>query len=292
MHTDDSLAARFEADRPHLRAVAYRLPGSLDDADDAVQAAWLKVCRADLREIRNLTAWLTTVVSRECLDLLRSRKRRSEAPLLDHEPAAPAAPVVSPADEEALLAESVGLALLVVLDRLSPAQRVAFVLHELFAVPFEEVGRVIERSPAAAKKLASRARARIHGDPPVERRLHADHFPLVAAFLAASRGGDVTTLLDLLAPDVVRRVDRVLVPGEVATEVRGAQAVAEETKMFAARAHAGGLAWVDGSPGVVIAPLGRLVAVLRLAVADGRIREVDVIGDPGRLAAVSLAVPG
>ncbi|MGX7672224.1 sigma-70 family RNA polymerase sigma factor [Plantactinospora sp. DSM 117369] len=288
------LADRFARDRQHLRAVAYRLLGSLSDAEDAVQQAWLKASQADLREVRNPTGWLTTVTARECLDMLRARRRRAEVAL--PEPELPdTTPVASPArtaEEEVLLAESVGLALLVVLDRLSPAQRVAFVLHDLFSVPFEEVGRVLDRSPVAAKKLASRARDRVHGPAPQQRRLAARHLPLVAAFLAASRGGDLETLLDLLAPDVVRRADPVLLPAGMPTDLRGAQAVAEETRHFAARARMGGTAWVDGTPGIVIAPRGRLMAALRLTVEAGRIRTIEVIGDRDRLDGLAIAVAG
>ncbi|GAA3733776.1 sigma-70 family RNA polymerase sigma factor [Plantactinospora mayteni] len=296
MSADEFLADRFARDRQHLRAVAYRLLGSLPDAEDAVQQAWLKASQADLREVRNLTGWLTTVTARECLDMLRARRRRAEVALPDPEfPAPDATPVASPgrtAEEEVLLAESVGLALLVVLDRLSPAQRVAFVLHDLFSIPFEEVGRVLDRSPVAAKKLASRARDRVHGTAPQQRRIATRHLPLVAAFLDASRGGDLETLLDLLAPDVVRRADPVLLPAGMSTELRGARAVAEETRHFAARARMGGTALVDGSPGIVIAPRGRLMAVLRLTVEAGRISAVDVIGDRDRLDRVAITLPG
>jgi RNA polymerase sigma-70 factor (ECF subfamily) len=287
MNVDEHLAARFEADRPHLRGVAYRLLGSLDDADDAVQRVWLKASQADLREVENLTGWFTTVTARECLDLLRAAKRRAEVPLDDQ----PAAAVAPSADEEAGLAESVGVALLVVLDRLSPAQRVAFVLHDLFSFPFDEVGATLDRSPAAAKKLASRARERVHGHGSADKRIGAEHFRLVRAFLSASRNGDIPQLLELLAPGVVRRVDRVLVPEEVPTEMRGARAVAEETKVFAALARVGVIAMVDGTPGIVIAPHGRLQSVLRLTIRRDRIQAIDVIGDPERLDRVALAMP-
>jgi RNA polymerase sigma-70 factor (ECF subfamily) len=286
MNVDEHLAARFEADRPHLRGVAYRLLGSLDDADDAVQRVWLKASQADLREVENLTGWFTTVTARECLDLLRARKRRAEIPL-DDQPAAAVAPA---ADEEAGLAESVGLALLVVLDRLSPAQRVAFVLHDLFSFPFDEVGAALDRSSAAAKKLASRARERVLGHGSDDRRIGAEHLRLVEAFLAASRNGDIPQLLDLLAPGVVRRVDRVLVPEGVPTEMRGAREVAEETKLFADRARVGVMAMVDGTPGIVIAPHGRLHSVLRLTIQKDRIEAIDIIGDRERLDRVALAM--
>lgn len=210
------LAQRFDDDRRHLRSVAFQLLGSLADADDAVQSAWLKAIRADFAAVDNLSAWFTTITAREALDQLRARKRRAELPL-----AAPeeldrlAVPASSPADEDTLLAESVSTALLVVLDRLSPAQRVAFVLHDVFAMPFETIAELLNRSPDAAKKLASRARARLHAAPagPPRRDGHRieRHVEVVQAFLAASRGGDIAALLQLLAADVLRTVDPVLV---------------------------------------------------------------------------------
>lgn len=291
MSADDLLATRFEADRPHLRAVAYRLLGSADDADDAVQAAWLKVSHADLRDVRNLTGWLTTVTARECLDQLRVRKRRGEVFLPDEEVARAIARDAASVDEQVLRADSVGRALMVVLDRLSPAQRVAFVLHDLFAVPFEEVGRLLDRSPLAAKKLASRARQRVHGEPPADQRPTADQLRIVEAFLSASQGGDIPVLLELLAPDVIRRVDPSFVPAHVAAELRGARAVAEETKLFAARARSGAVALLDGEPGIVLAPAGRLRAVLRLGIADGRIRTIDIVATTARLAPLTVTLP-
>lgn len=281
MQSDEALTARFEADRPQLRGVAYRLLGSLADADDAVQTAWLKVRAADTGAVRNLSAWFTTIVARECLDQLRARKRRGEVPL-EHEVATAAA------DEEVVLAESVGRALLVVLDRLSPAQRVAFVLHDLFSVPFDDIGRVLDRSAVAAKKLASRARDRLHGAPST---YDVADFAVVEAFMAASRGGDIPALLDLLAPGVVRTVDRVLVPESVAAEVRGARAVAEETRLFRRRARTAAMALVDGAPAIVLAPAGRLEGVLRIVIRAGRIEEIDIVGDRDRLAAMTLTLP-
>jgi RNA polymerase sigma-70 factor, ECF subfamily len=291
MNDDDVLAAQFEAARPRLRAVAYRLLGSLDDADDAVQTAWLKASRADLGDVREPAAWFTTVTVRECLDQLRAQRRSGEVLLPDDQAISALAPAVEAADEELLLAESVGRALLVVLGRLSPAQRAAFVLHDLFAVPFDELGRMLNRSPVAAKKLASRARERLHGKPPESRQLTTEQFKIAHAFLSASQGGDVSALLELLAPDVVRKADRVLIPDHVADEVRGAREVAEETKVFAARARAGEVALVDGVPGIIIAPAGRLQAVIRLSIHSGRITTIDVIGDPRRLAATAVALP-
>ncbi|OZM82500.1 RNA polymerase subunit sigma-70 [Pseudonocardia sp. MH-G8] len=258
--------------------------GSRDEADDAVQEAWLRADRIDLDTVENPTGWLTTVTARVCLDMLRARRARPvpSAALVE-------APDAVEPEAEAVLAESVGRALLVVLDRLSPAQRVAFVLHDLFAVPFEEVAAAVDRSVPAAKKLASRARERVRGTPVTDPARHAGHRRIVAAFLAASRGGDLDTLLELLAPDVVRRADRVAAPAS-ARSVRGARQVADETREFAARARAGEVALVDGSPGIVIAPRGRLLAVLRVRIDGGRISEVDVIADPARLSRVALAV--
>ncbi|MER7007748.1 sigma-70 family RNA polymerase sigma factor [Dactylosporangium sp. NPDC000555] len=264
------LEVRFAHDRPHLRAVAYRLLGSLDDADDALQQAWLKAARADLSDVHNLTGWLTTVTARECLDLLRARRRRAEVAL-------PAEPPAAPSPDEAVLAERVGLALLVVLDRLSPDQRVAFVLHDLFSVPFGDIARVLRKSPDAAKKLASRARERVNGGDPAAVRADAATWRLAEAFLAASRSGDIPALLELLAPEVVRRADPALLPPGVPALVHGARAVAEETRAFAARTRAAQVALVDGAPGLVVAPGGRLLAVLRLTVEGGRITAVDVV---------------
>ena len=289
MNAEQSLADLFEADRPHLRGVAYRLLGSTHDADDAVQAAWLKIGREGLHDVRNLTGWFTTVTARECLDQLRARKRRGEVPLGNGH----AAYVRTSAsvDDEVALAESVGRALMVVLDRLSPAQRVAFVLHDLFAVPFDDIAQLLDRSPVAAKKLASRARERLHGKTSEAHRPTAEHLKIAEAFLSASQRGNMSVLLELLAPDVVRRVDRVLVPDTVPTEVRGARAVAEETKMFAARARAGAVAVVDGAAGIVLAPAGKLEAVLRLSSRAGRIIAIDIIGDEQRLASVTVTLP-
>lgn len=293
MSQDEALAARFEGHRARLRGVAYRLLGSLDEADDAVQRAWLRADQADLGGVENLAGWLTTVTARVCLDRLRTRRRRSERPLAAVPIGRTAAtgPGSEP-EEEAVLAESVGLALLVVLDRLSPPQRVAFVLHDLFAMPFEDIAVVIDRSTVAAKKLASRARERVRGVTTVGAAERADHHAVVDAFLAASRGGDLDTLLELLAPDVVRRVDRFAVPRGTAAEVRGAREVADETNMFAARARTAEVALVDGAPGIVVAPLGKLFAVLRVTVDDGRITAFEVIADPARLDRITLAVAG
>lgn len=290
------LGRRFDADRRHLRSVAYQLLGSVADADDAVQSAWLKASRADvdpMNDIANLTGWFTTITAHEAFDQLRARKRRAEQPLADSaELDRLTAAASAPADEDALLADSVSRALLVVLDRLSPAQRVAFVLHDVFAVPFETIAGLLDRSPAAAKKLASRARGRLHDGPAAQPRRLAEHLEIVDAFLAASRGGDIATLLELLAPDVVRRVDRALVPDDVPTEVRGARDVAEETRRFAQRARAGVVMLIDGVPGIVIAPRGRARTLLEIEIgADNRIHAIDITGSGGRLRRAALTLP-
>lgn len=291
----DDLARRFDADRRRLRSVAFHLLGSVADADDAVQSAWLKASRSDpdtLANVANLTGWFTTITAHEAFDQLRARKRRAEQPLADAaELDRLTAAASAPADEDALLADSVSSALLVVLDRLSPAQRVAFVLHDVFAVPFETIAGLLDRSPAAAKKLASRARGRLqHGAATQPRRL-PEHLKIVDAFLAASRGGDIATLLELLAPDVVRRVDPALVPDGVPTEVRGAREVAEETRLFARRARAGVVMLIDGAPGVVLAPRGRAQVLLEIGItADGRIHSIDITGSDDRLRRAALAL--
>lgn len=288
------LAQRFDTDRPHLRAVAFRLLGSTADADDAVQSAWLKASRAvGGGDIVNPTGWFTTITAREAFDQLRVRKRRAELPLADAEEFDRlAATTAAPADEDALLAESVGSAMLVVLDRLSPAQRVAFVLHDVFAVPFETIGDVLDRSPTAAKKLASRARSRLHDGSPADPRRAAEHLEIVQAFLEASRGGDIARLLELLAPDVVRRVDPALIADQVAPEMGGAREVAEETRQFAQRARAGVVMLIDGAPGIVIAARGRAQILLRVGIgADNRIHAIDITADAVRLRRAVLALP-
>lgn len=289
----EDLAQRFDADRRHLRSVAFQLLGSAADADDAVQSAWLKASRSDFGAVQNLTGWFTTITAHEALDQLRARKRRGEQPLADAEDLDRLAGAGSaPADADALLADSVSRALLIVLDRLSPAQRVAFVLHDVFAMPFETIADVLERSPAAAKKLASRARGRLLGDAPAEPRRVEKHVEIVEAFLAASRGGDIAKLLELLAPGVLRRVDPTLVPGDVPTEMRGAREVAEETRRFALRARAGVVMLIDGAPGVVIAPRRHPQIMLRIGIgSDDRIHTIDISGDAEGLRRAVLALP-
>lgn len=294
MGNTDVLAQRFEDNRRHLHSVAFHLLGSSADADDAVQSAWLKASSADFAAVDNLPGWLTTITARVAIDQLRARSRRGEQSLSDApEPDSAPALAVPAADEQVLRSEAVSRALLVVLDRLSPAQRVAFVLHDVFDVPFEQIGAVLDRSPNAAKKLASRARARLQAGPAEQPRRRTEHLEIVNAFLAASRGGDIPALLALLAPDVVRRADRVLIPAGVPTEMRGAADVATETRRFTRRARAGAVLLIDGAPGIAIAPAGRLLALLRIGIGDdGRIHTIDIAGDSERLRTAVLQLPG
>ncbi|MFJ1548001.1 sigma-70 family RNA polymerase sigma factor [Streptomyces sp. NPDC088246] len=291
MDERDGLAERFETQRGRLRAVAYRVLGSLDEADDAVQEAWLRLGRVDADDVDNLAGWLRTVVTRTCLDMLRSRRTRredlTEQEVLDQlsNPSQG-----SPPEDEALLAESVGRALLVVLDTLSPAERVAFVLHDMYAVPFDRIAPIVERTPVATKKLASRARHKVQGSPVVSAAELARHRQVVSAFLAAARVGDFTAILAVLAPDVMRRADPAALPPGGATEVRGARAVAEGTAALARRSRLAELALVDGAVGVVVAPYGRLLFALTFSIEDDRIAEYDVIADPARLRRLHLAV--
>jgi RNA polymerase sigma factor (sigma-70 family) len=284
MSENELLAEEFERERVRLRAVAYRMLGSVGDAEDAVQEAWLRLSRAD--GVDNVAAWLTTVVARLCLDALRSRKARREDPVeLLPEPAADADPA-----GEAELADSVGRALLVVLDALGPAERVAFVLHDLFAVPFDRIAPVLDRTPVAAKKLASRARQRVRGTSALPAADLTRHRRVVDAFLAAARGGDLDELLTVLAPDVVRRADAAALPVGAALEARGARAVAEETQVFGKRAHFAEAALLDGAVGVVVAPRGRLLLALAVTVEGERVAAYEVIADPARLAALHVTL--
>jgi RNA polymerase sigma factor (sigma-70 family) len=286
------LAEQFEANRTHLRAVAYRMLGSVSEADDAVQESWLRLSRSDATEVENLPAWLTTVVARVCLDMLRSRKSRREEPLGPHVPE----PVVSREDgvdpeHEALLADSVGLALLVVLERLAPPERLAFVLHDMFAVTFDEIAPIVGRSPAAARQLASRARRRVQGADAVPDVDLARQREVVDAFLAASRGGDFDALVAVLDPDVVFRLDRGAIRAGGSREVRGASAVAEQVLTYGAPfAPYAQPALVNGAAGVVVAPRGRPVAVAGFTVARGKIVEIDLLADPARLREIDLTV--
>src|SRR5438067_5451461 len=274
MDEHDWLAEQFEAERSHLRAVAYRMLGSLSEADDAVQESWLHLSRSNTSGVENLGGWLTTVVARVCLDLLRSRNSRREEHLGAHVPD----PLVSreggiDPEHEALLADLVGLALLVVLERLAPAERLAFVLHDLFAVPFDEIAPIVGRSPAAARQLASRARRQVRGAATVPDADLARQRAVVDAFLAAARAGDFAALLAVLDLDVVLRADRAAVAAGAAREVRGAPAVAGT---FAGRARFAQPALVNGAAGAVWAPRGRPSVVFGFTIARGKIVAIDL----------------
>ena len=284
MDEDDPLADRFEASRHRLQAMAYRMLGSLSDADDAVQEAWIRAARADASAVDNLEGWFTTIVARVCLDMLRSRKSRREEPL-DLQDVAVAGP-----EQEAMLADSVGLALLVVLDTLTPAERVAFVLHDTFGLPFGEIAAITGRSPTAARQLASRARRRVHGTASVPRTRLARQREVADAFLAASRGGDLGALLAVLDPEVVLHADAAAVPSGAPRTLRGATAVARGARAASGRSQYSRVALVNGTPGIVMAPRGRLRVVLAFTIGDHTITRIDVIADLARLEQLDLAV--
>jgi RNA polymerase sigma-70 factor (ECF subfamily) len=280
------LAERFEASRPQLRAVAYRMLGSTSEADDAVQEAWLRLSRSH-DGIENLGGWLTTVVARISLDMLRSRNARREDPLAVRVPE----PIVTREDssdpeQQALLADSVGLALLVVLDTLDPPERLAFVLHDMFAVPFDQIAAIVDRSPAAARQLASRARRRVRGAVPEPDADPAAQRALVDAFLAAARDGDFDALVAVLHPDVVIRVDR----GALSRVTHGAEEVARQALTFARLAPLARPALVNGAPGFVVADADRVLAVAGFTTARGVITEIDLLADPDRLRDIDKGV--
>jgi RNA polymerase sigma factor (sigma-70 family) len=290
-HLDDMefLARRFEENRGHLRAVAYRMLGSLSEADDAVQEAWIRLARADTGEVDNLAGWLTTVTARVCLNMLRSRTTRREDPLDVFVPE----PIISDEDgadpeHEALLADSVGLALLVVLELLTPAERLAFVLHDMFAMSFDEIAPLVDRTPAAARQLASRARRRVQGQSPVPDTDVSEQRRVVTAFQAAARGGDFDALVRLLDPDVVLRIDYGSSGGGIDKVIRGARTVASRAVMFAQFALTEREVLVNGLPGVVNMEDGRPTALLVCTVVDGRIADIDIIADPEQLARMEL----
>jgi len=289
MTDQDWLAQRFEANRTHLRAVAYRMLGSLSEADDAVQEAWIRLSRTDTSDVDNLSGWLTTVVGRVCLNMLRARRMRREAPLDTHVPD----PIVSPEDgmdpeHEALLGDSLSLALLAVLDALTPAERLAFVLHDVFAMPFDEIAPIVGRSSAAARQLASRARRRVQGAPVPDTDLDGQ-WAVVDAFLAASREGDFARLLAVLDPDVVLRSDGGAARPDLITAVRGAEAVATRAMSFRRFVETSTRVLVNGIPGgVAWDPDGRPLAVVSLTVAGGRIVSIDVLADPDRLSRLDM----
>jgi len=289
MLTQDWLANRFEENRSHLRGVAYRILGSLNEADDAVQESWLRLSRSDTSEVQNLRGWLTTVVARVCLDMLRSRKLRGEESLdvQAPEPVVTTDKETSP-EREALLADSVGVALLVVLNTLTPAERIAFVLHDTFAVSFDEIASIIGRSPAATRQLASRARRRVHGNTELPNpNLHSQR-KTVDAFLAAMRAGDFDGLLAVLDPDVVVRAD--VVPPGAPSEIRGARNWARGAVAFSQLARFVQPAIVNGSVGLVFAPGGRLIRALTFNISHARIDQVNVIADPTHLRQLQIGV--
>ncbi len=277
-------AERFEAERGRLGAVAYRMLGSRAEAEDAVQEAWLRLQRAG-EDIDNPAGWLTTVVGRICLDMLRARNKRREDPIDGEEGAAQHADPAAPADEQAALADTVGLALLVVLERLTPAERLAFVLHDMFDVPFEEIGRIVDRSPVAARQLASRARRRVQGLPETPSADYGRRRDVVAAFLAASRDGDFSGLLAVLDPEVVFHADADAVRLGSLAEIQGAEAVATS---FKGRATAARLARIDGNFGLAVILGGQLRLVVLMEVEGERIVEIESIADPARIAAFEV----
>jgi RNA polymerase sigma-70 factor (ECF subfamily) len=289
MTDQEWLAERFQEHRSRLRAVAYRMLGSLSEADDAVQEAWLRVSRAETGEVENLGGWLTTIVARVALNMLRSRNTRREQPLDVHVPD----PIVDRADgtdpeHEALLADSVGLALLVVLETLSPAERLAFVLHDMFAVPFEQIAPIVERSPEATRQLASRARRRVRGTAPVPDAPLSEQWKVVDAFLAAARDGDFEALVAVLDPDVMLRADGGLTG--LSHRVQGAEAVAGQARMWGQVGLTVRRALVNGAAGVVSERHGKPFSVGAFTIRDGRIVECDFLVDPERLARLDLEV--
>jgi RNA polymerase sigma factor (sigma-70 family) len=292
MNEQDWLAERFEEHRTHLRAVAYRMLGSVSEADDAVQEAWLRLSRSETDEIENLGGWLTTVVGRVCLNMLRSRRTRAEQPIDEvHVPD----PIISresglDPEQEALLADSVGLALFVVLESLDPAERLAFVLHDMFAVPFDEIAPMVGRSPAAARQLASRARRRVQREAPEPDADLVAQREVVDAFFAASRDGDFEGLLAVLDPDVVVRADGGAARPSATVVVRGAEAVAARARSYAHLAPYVRPALVNGAAGAVVTPRGRPFSVLAFTIRGGRIVAIDSLADRERLAGLDLTV--
>jgi RNA polymerase sigma-70 factor, ECF subfamily len=283
MEERDWLANRFEEHRSHLRAVAYRMLGSVPEAEDALQEAWLRVSRADATDVRNMREWLTTVVGRVCLNMLRSRRsRREEYTVHVPDPLVSLDESVDP-EHEALLADAVGLALLVVLDTLAPAERLAFVLHDMFAVPFDDIATLLDRSPVAARQLARRARRRVQGSPEPDADL-ARQRAVVDAFFAASRDGDFDALVAVLDPDVALRIDGGVLREEASLVLRGAREVAAHTATYARLSPFVRPALVNGAAGAVVAPRGRPFSVMAFKVTNGRITAIDALVDPERLA--------
>jgi RNA polymerase sigma-70 factor (ECF subfamily) len=289
MDEQEWLARQFEEQRPHLRAVAYRMLGSLSEAEDAVQDAWLRLNRADTSEVENLRSWLTTIVARVALNMLRSRKTRREQPFDVHVPD----PIIEPTtgtdpEHEALLADSIGLALLVVLETLSPAERLAFVLHDMFAVPFEEIATIVERSPEATRQLASRARRRVRGAAPAPDADLAAQWEVIEAFLAAARDGNFEALIAVLDPDVVLRADGGLTG--LSQHVQGAETVAGQALLWSRVDLTMRRALINGAAGLISIREGRPFSVGAFTIKQGKIVEIDILADPERLAWLDLTV--
>lgn len=287
----DWLSEKFEASRAHLRGVAYRMLGSTGEADDAVQECWLRVSRADAAAVENPEGWLTAILARICLNMLRSRKSRREETLEDGAAlSAPASGGRGDPQDEVLVAESVGLALLVVLERLAPAERVAFVLHDVFAVSFDEIASIVERTPATARQLASRARRRVRGRTVPDEANLSQQRHAVEAFLSALRAGDLEGLLAVLDPYVVRHADKVARPRGAAGELRGAEAVANEALTYSDAARMARPVLVGKSVGFVVAPRGRLRIAIRCTVRKGKLAAMEIFADPDRLRKLKLTV--
>jgi RNA polymerase sigma factor (sigma-70 family) len=289
MDQQEWLAQQFEDHRPHLRAVAYRMLGSLNEADDAVQDAWVRLSRADTSEVENLAGWLTTIVARVALNMLRARKTRREEPFDVHMPD----PIIDSADgtnpeHEALLADSVGLALLVVLETLTPAERLAFVLHDMFAVPFEEIAPIVDRSPEATRQLASRARRRVRGTPTVPDADLNAQWEVVEAFLAAARKGDFDALVAVLDPDAVLRADGGLTG--LSQQVQGAETIASQALLWSRVDLTMRRALINGAAGIVAFLHGRPFSIAAVTVKNGKIVEIDFLADPQRIARLDLEV--
>ncbi|GGT02554.1 DNA-directed RNA polymerase sigma-70 factor [Planobispora rosea] len=295
MSGDDLLAERFETHRPRLRAVAYRMLGSLSEADDAVQEAWLRLSRSDAGAVENLAGWLTTVVGRVCLDMLRSRASRREAPLDEPPGTHLPDPIVSrdsgaDPEHEVLVADAVGIALLVVLETLTPAERLAFVLHDMFALPFEEIAPIVGRTPSATRQLASRARRRVQGSAPVPDPDLTRQREVVAAFLAAARDGDFDALVAVLDSEVALRADHGAAPEGGLRKIRGAAAVARQALAFQRLGRFARPALVNGAAGLVTVAGGQPIAVMGFTISDGRIVAIDILADPDRLRHLDLTV--
>ena len=290
MSDQDFLAEQFEANRAHLGAVAYRVLGSTAEADDAVQEAWLRLSRADTSDVGNLGGWLTTVVSRVCLDMLRSRRSRREEPIDPHvpDPVVSREPSADP-ERQALLADSVGLAMLVVLEMLEPAERLAFVLHDMFALPFDEIAPIVDRSPEATRQLASRARRRVQGTATFPDADLPRQRVVVDAFFAAARGGDFEGLVALLDPEVVLRSDGGLAVPAATAVVRGAEAVAGRAIMFSRPGALVRPAVVNGAAGVVVMVDGQAFSIMDFTIVDGKVAAIDVLADPDRLRHIDLS---